>query len=87
MRLSVGIMYEVPGHQPLRLVRIEDPLLLAAAAEAAIEQAEEKAIRQTDPGLEMLLREEAGRLRRILEPFIGSPGSAARGACAARKQR
>jgi hypothetical protein len=68
MNVVLAILYAPEGQRPLSIARIHDRLLLSAAAESAIREAEATAseLVERDPTLGALQLEEASKLRRVL---------------------
>jgi hypothetical protein len=74
MNVMLAILYAPEGQKPLSIARIYDRVLLSAAAEEAIREAEATAneLMANDPTLGALQREEANKLRRVLVLLLPS---------------
>jgi hypothetical protein len=69
---DVAILYEPERGRPLTVARVSDRRLLVAAAEAAIAEADERALAlgDADAFLGAVQREEAERVRRVLAILV-----------------
>jgi putative NADH-flavin reductase len=72
MNMTLAILYAPEGHKPLSIARVNDRVLLAAAAQRAVCEAEATAdeLMDDDPVLSAVQLEEAHKLRRVLGLLI-----------------
>jgi hypothetical protein len=70
--VRLAILYEPNKGRPLLLASLADRQLLAAAARAALAEAELRCdiLAEADEGLALVQREEVDRLRRVLSMFV-----------------
>jgi hypothetical protein len=77
MNVMLAILYAPEGQKPLSIARVYDRVLLSAAAQEAIREAEATAneLMADDPTLGALQLEEANKLRRVFSLLLpASPG-------------
>ena len=67
---TLCIVYEGRSIRPLSIAKVHDRALLVQAAEAAVREAELRAVNEQDNGLAAIHHEEASRLRRTLGLFL-----------------
>ena len=72
MNVMLAILYAPEGQKPLSIARVYDRVLLSAAAEEAIREAEATAseLMADDPTLGALQLEEANKLRRVFSLLL-----------------
>ena len=70
--VNLLLVYETPGGRPLTVARIDDRTLVTKAATAALTAADARAehLTEVDRTLGLVQREEANRLRRVLNLLV-----------------